>query len=654
MPSITLYLSAIAQQEAGNTYKKNAEYYPCAANRLYYEFENPPAALENIEPYSITVYQTLELIQTLPDHKYYSIPSVICYLPSGRIDIENNVFPDRRYDVGSVGSGSGGDINPQYSMTATRTVVINYSGKLLDILKNGLLVSTGTDAKFRMYGTASMPRAVVSYTSGDPLAVADSPKGYVNPAAEIVFSWRTTWSGFPLVNITQTSATLQWKNGASGTVNSIPISGSATSYTMAANTMPESSELYWRVSTVTAEGNSTSEWTQFRTQDTGAFVTAVSPNGVYVDGAKSVRFLWSFVSDSGTTQKAYDLQVKGSMDADYQTIKSETTPDTFADVSAGTLPGGVIQWRVRGYNQSGIAGDWCTPLQAVVIAAPNAPEVWVDSATCRPTVSWSSVGQLAYQVRIEGTYDSGTVFGTGKTFKIPEYLAPGTYPIGVRILGEYDYWSPWGYASATVENGASGESITLTASAQDGDALLSWTAVEDAEKYLVYRQGKRIAETDETQYTDPYAIGAVTYRVRAVFAGSDDYALSDPATVTLSVRTPRLITPGGSWIDLGLSTEPLPAPTIVATQAVTLMTYAGVEYPVPEIAPHKTRTYTCSPAFRTAQEAAVLESLLGQAVFLKDQNENSMTGVLTAVQLRPGSMYTVVSITVNEIGGVSL
>lgn len=502
--------------------------------------------------------------------------------------------------------------------------------------------------------SAASPSLTLTYNEGLIVAVAGSPSGYIDKATETIFTWRTTWTGFPVENVAQTSATLQWKDGESGTVNSIPISGSATSYTMAADTLPESDAILWRVQTVTASGNGTSSWISVRTVDTEAVVSGVSPDGMYIDGTETSRFVWHYQTASGTAQKGYDLQVKGPSDTEYQTIKSETTPNTFALVPAGTLPPGAIQWRVRGYNQSSVAGEWSAPLQAVVIAAPLAPEVQIVSATCRPTVSWTSVGQLAYQVRIEGVYDSGTVFGTGKTFKIPTYLETSTYAIGVRILGEYDYWSPWAYASAAIENAYDDQKIMLTAAAQDGDAVLSWTPEENAEKYLVYRQGKLIAETTETQYTDPYAIGGTTYRVRAVFASSDDYVLSGSASVMLSVRAPRMITPGGTWIDLGLSTEPLPAPTIVAAQAVTLMTYAGVEYPVPEIAPHKTRTYTCSPAFRTAQEAAVLESLLGQVVFLKDQNENSLTGILTAVQLRPGSMYTVASITVNEIGGVSL
>ena len=496
------------------------------------------------------------------------------------------------------------------------------------------------------------PYIVLTYNEGTLVAYADDPGGYVDRTNQIVFSWHTTWPGFPIENATQTAAVLQWKNGSSGTVNSINISGSSTTYTMAANTLPESADLYWRVQTTTSDGSATSEWKSLRTVDTAAVASGISPNGQYIDGAQTVRFRWNYATESGTLPTGYDLQVKGPTDADFSTIKSETTANTYADVTAGTLPGGQIQWRVRAYNQSAVAGDWSDPLSCVVISAPNPPEVWIESETPRPTVAWSATGQLGYQVRVEGAYDSGTIFGTDKSFKIPVYLADGTTVIQVRVLGEYDYWSEWSGATAQIANGGTG-TLTLTAAAANGDAALSWTAVENAVKYQILRGGKLIGETVETEYPDRYAIGSATYRVRAVLAG-DDYVLSDSATVVLSVSSPRLTALDGSWIVMDMYTNPLPATQITATRDVALMQYAGIDYPVAEVSRHRTRTYVCNPAFPDPAQAAAFERLLGQPVFCKDQYGTAMLGVMSSVQRSAQHFYTQLTAIIQEIGGYDI
>ena len=707
------------------------------------------------------------------------------------LDIENAVYP----------AHSGGNGYVPFNSGDFAWCGISYRvGRRLENLVNGVYLTTyyaDTGTQYArsadIYTSTSAdhaPYLIATYDEGSVTAYADAPGGYVDRTAAAVFSWHTTWSGFPVENLAQTSATLQWKNGSSGTVNSISISGASTSYTMAANTLPESDALYWRVQTVTADGTATSEWKTLRTTDTPAVATPISPDSAYIDGTKTSRFVWNYQTDSGAAQQGYDLQVKGPLDADFYTIKSETTSATYADIPAGTLPGGSIQWRVRAYNQSSVAGEWSAPLQAVVISAPNAPEVWVDSATPRPTVSWSAVGQLGYQVRVSGQYDSGTRFGTEKTFKVPEYLAYNTFdafeaelartsgtsdgitftwtgattmtassgtvgssyptnllfarravpsamhpgdvwylkyittdnrlrmslfffgannqtlktlhvwqsqaitipegttqwraalyitsntvledtvylsdirflssdagqgastPIEVRVLGEYDLWSPWGSASAQIY-AAGTISMTLTASAADGDASLSWGAVTGAEKYEILRLGKKIAETTDTTYTDRYAIGSVTYRVRACLSG-DDYVLSGPASITLSVPSPRLITPGGSWIRLDMYTNPLPAVQITASRDVTLTQYAGIDYPVAEVGPHRTRLYVCNPAFSDHAQAAAFEQLLGRPVFVKDQYGNSLYGVMTSVQRSSQRFYTELTAMIQEIGGLDL
>ena len=768
----TLQVKAMAQRISGTVYDKVAAHYVTSGSYpIYVQFDQLPDALRALGPAQTALHVYITRQTSGNSWQYVEIADL-----NGTLDIENDVFPPVKSNAGTM------DIVSDGWQTFGR-----FFGT--QDLINGFVFS------WHRYGVTIytplsdyQPYVVLTYNEGSLVTYTDEPGGYVDRTAANTFRWHTTWVGFPIENVPQTSATLQWKDGSSGTVNDISISGSATSSTMAANTLPASGELYWRVQAVTASGTATSEWRAMRTVDTPAVATPISPDSAYIDGTRTTRFVWDYQTASGTAPTGYDLQVKGPLDADFYTIKSETTSATYADIAAGTLPGGNLQWRVRAYNQSAVAGDWSAPLTCVVISAPNAPEVWIELATPRPTVSWSAVGQLGYQVRVEGQYDSGTRFGTEKTFKIPEYLAYNTFdaldgllpytseetngitytwsnkmctltgtatatatntqfarrnmpaymhpgdvwylkfvtnnpdiicsiwfydssnttlerfyprastaitipenaakwrmyvyvgsgtsfadepgvisdlrflssdsgqgantPIEVRVLGEYDLWSPWGRANAQILSDGT-IPLLLTGEAADGDASLSWDAVTGAEKYEILRFGKKIAETTATAYTDRYAVGSATYRVRACLV-SDAYTLSNSVTLTLSVSSPRLTALDGDWIRLDKYTNPLPAVQITASRDVTLTQYAGVEYPVAEVGPHRTRLYVCNPAFSDHAQAAAFEQLLGRPVFVKDQYGNSLYGVMTSVQRSSQRFYTALTAMIQEIGGLDL
>lgn len=638
-----LPVKGMAQLISGTTYDKNAESYKQDTYLpLFWQFDALPSALEGLDP----AMMELHFYQTVPSGEYNQIAF---FRLQSKLDIENDQIPVNTLSENRVSlpqyQNSGWKVYTYetFNQTSRREIIHSY-------IRDGLATKHYAHYPETIYSPLSSypPYAILTYDEGSLVAFADGPGGYIDRTAPNVFSWHTTWTGFPVENVAQTSATLQWKNGESGTVNSITISGSSTTYTMPANTLPESSELYWRVQTTTASGTATSDWRAVRTVDTEGFCAGISPSGAYIDGTEETRFVWTYSTASGAAPSGYDLQIKGTADADFRTITSATTADTFALIPAGTLPGGSLQWRVRGYNQSGVAGEWSEPLSCVVISAPAAPEVWIEQASPRPTVAWSAVGQLAFEVRA-GSYSSGTIFGTDKSFKIPAYLPDGQTAVQVRVLGEYDLWSPYGQTSLTVANAGSGE-ILLTAQAQSGDAALSWTVAENATGYQILRGGKLIAETAETAYLDPYSIGSVTYRVRAVLPG-DDYILSNPTSVQLSVPCPRIRALDGGWIELDTYTTPLPSLQITATRDVALMQYAGHDYPIPEVSRHRTRTWIASPAFSDHTKAAAFEQLLGRVVYVKDQYGSSLVGVMSSVQRMPSRFYTELTAVVQEIGG---
>ena len=329
-------------------------------------------------------------------------------------------------------------------------------------------------------------------------------------------------------------------------------------------------------------------------------------------------------------------------------MKTDNASGQFCDLPANTLPSGTVQWRVRTYNADGVSGAWSNALTVVVIAAPKAPEVQIDVVSPRPRVSWTSQDQQAYQVQM-GSYDSGLIFGTAKSFQCPAYLPDGSTRARVRVLNEYNLWSNWSEVIFTVAN-TPGTASVLNVDA-GCDARLTWSAAPDAAGYWVYRDQERIAKVTAQDYVDRLAIGRHTYFVRAVYAGSDNYSDSNSIAAVLSTDCPVICELGGEWISLRLSTNSMPSIQVSTQQNITLSQYAGSEYPVPEISPYKQRGYNISTAYAAADMDARtrFEKLLGKRVCVKDQYGNLVVGIITSYQKTSTQFYTAYTAVVNEI-----
>ena len=633
-----LYTKKTALKISDGIYDRTSDTYTLEShNGCYLEFEDMPDALKNITPIGKALYFHAKKHTDKP----YSYAAF--FRLSDILNIENDVFPqDMTYVNASTIQSQAFAWN---HIITSENVDVLIKGLYLAIYMHsyvGLqpIITHSANSEYKPY-------LELTYSEGPLDTLADKPKGYVARTKPVDFSWHTTYPGFPVENITQTSATLQWKNGEGGTVNGIAISGSSTRYTMPANLLPKSDGLYWRVVASTAEGNTNPEWTRIRTTDALSTAAAISPSGVYVDGTKTTRFVWEHSTATGTTQTAYDLQIKTGVEG-WTTVKTETTGNQFCDLPANILPSGTVQWRVRTYNADSASGEWSNALTVVVIAAPQAPSVQIDVVSPRPKISWTSQDQQAYQVQI-GSYDSGLVFGTEKSFRCPVYLPNGSTRAHVRVLNEYNLWSVWSEVLFTIAN-IPGTEPVLTIDA-GCDANLTWSSVTNAAAYWIYRDQKCIAKVTAQDYVDRLAIGSHTYFVRAVYAESDNYTDSNTVAATLSTDHPIICELGGEWISLKLSTSSMPSVQVSVQQNIALSQYAGSEYPMPEISPYKQRDYNIYTAYMAGdmRGRTQFERLLGKRVCVKDQYENLVVGIITSYQKTSTTFYTAYTAVVNEI-----
>ncbi len=446
------------------------------------------------------------------------------------------------------------------------------------------------------------------------------------------------------------SFTLQLRKHGQTEITSINVTtwaGDAPNVTVPAGTISGES-IDWRVIAKTnANQTLTSDWMTLSVKDVPPTAWAISPKDVVVDGSKDQIFIWGHASSTGTAQSKTDLQ-KSTDGSTWTTLATVTGAAKQWTCPAGTLTSSIKYWRVRTYNADGIAGEWSDAAQIVVIAAPSAPSIQIKSTGPRPSISWQTSEQEAYQVELDGKLSGGTHYGTDKTWTSPAYLADGSHTVRVRVQNQYGMWSNWGAAALPVTN-TPGASITLSVQASSV-ADLSWQTSGSYDFYLVYRNGKPIAKLPQTQYTDELSSGSTTYQVRGCFDGSSNYGLSSAVTVDIRAEVHQV-----SDLDTGLTLR-LPysdsqhrQTTRTVSRQVELLQLSGAYYPVAVEVDSGTDALSITAALVDDEQVRKLMGLVGKLVCAKTPQGDMVIGYITSLPKQHDGFLNVFNFTVEQI-----
>lgn len=370
--------------------------------------------------------------------------------------------------------------------------------------------------------------------------------------------------------------------------------------------------------------------------------TAIKPKNTYAGSWETIRFEWTYESENSIPQKKYELQYKDASHTDWTELQTGETANAYADIPPNTLVAGTVYWRVRCTNANGRTSAWSADVSFTAQGKPPTPTVYATSSP-RPVITWTGEGQLAYQVKVDGTV-LYTAYSTDGQYKVKEYLSDGEHTAAARIQNEYGLWSDWGTANFTVAN-TPGAAITLFAAGGE-KATLAWTET-DHEAYYVYRDDIPIAKTTGHTYTDQMAIGTHKYKVRG--ATGDNYSMSNEVTVVLSVDIPEIAALSDmQWLKLKYSTAQNSPLGVSVYQDVAYQFYAGRRYPVAETSQQITKVYSFNVAFDDAAQAAAFEGLLGKTVVYRDQHNRLFTGPLMAYELSVDQFFSAFSCSIQQ------
>lgn len=482
------------------------------------------------------------------------------------------------------------------------------------------------DSKINLEATNISPTSGARITRTKPFSVTFS-SSIKAPTVPYYTMHTPTFSSYRLFYKLQNEEVYQSiaVTGASGDTGTILVP---------ANTLP--SGIVEAYIEVTDSGGTTtaSDTITWDTTDTISTAVCVSPAGTLVNGAETTEFTWQHINESGTLPTKSELQFTQSKDSWGQTVTVTGSGLTY-DAQPGSFTSGSWYWRVRTYNQDGIAGNWSEAAEFMVVAPPTTPTVLILNASPRPEIQWQTNEQEGYQVQLEGIYDQ-ILFGPGKTWKCPQYLDDGTYTVRVRSQNRYGLWSPWGTATIAVSN-EPGSEIEL--SVQFGHiAELSWTS-QGYDFYLVYRNGKPIARLIGDEYIDEYSGGQPEYFIRGCYTDSSNYGKSNVVSGTVSAAVTMIkAVPDGQWIELPYSTSMYSSISTTRRREASRMSLQGRAYPVTELGEFYERSVSFSAAF-FLQDDPGLQELLGRTVCVKAPDQDVLMATLDELRSNRSTFY---------------
>lgn len=360
-------------------------------------------------------------------------------------------------------------------------------------------------------------------------------------------------------------------------------------------------------------------------QLTYEYATPFKPKIVYPDGdslsnSGTLTFSWKYQSSGKTPQKKFDLQWKMQSATNWNSI-SQTTSNTYYAMDASALTNGIVEWRVRTYNQYNMASEWAES-QFVVVGKPGNPVISGVKNDAITEVTWSAnrSEEAAARIRIKRNgavvYDSGVIpAGISDSYKVNAIFENGNYVALLSISNMYNMWSDEVAYSFTI--GQTKPAIPTLAVSGMGDYVhLEYTAVQNAE-YFIYRSDGGdfipIGRTTKNHYDD-YAVmsGKIYQYFVRVYTGS----YSDSAIRDVYIKYDGYYVSGvddmGKRVKLFYhdSEHYVPFERRKSNNSV-LVKYSGRERPVRESGIHKSSTVTIE-AFVTRKDDELFWQIYGQ------------------------------------------
>lgn len=174
--------------------------------------------------------------------------------------------------------------------------------------------------------------------------------------------------------------------------------------------------------------------------------TILYPDGDVVGNSGNLTFRWKYNAGVSAGQAKYEFgwRMQSAIQWNTTTVSSANQQHT---MNAALFANGIVEWRVRTYNQLEMASEYSMG-QFYVVGKPGNPVITGVKNDALTEITWSAqkTEESSARIRIikDGSeiYNSGIISGGIEDAHRPNIILPnGTYSAILSIANIYDLWS---------------------------------------------------------------------------------------------------------------------------------------------------------------------------------------------------------------------
>ena len=186
--------------------------------------------------------------------------------------------------------------------------------------------------------------------------------------------------------------------------------------------------------------------------DIDLYATPIFPVNVYASKDNALNVAWEFTNSINRSSE-YLYPVESTVvitdhngDSITKTISNSDTSLIFSTTDLDDLSVGecTVDLSIESNYGTFAETTWTFDL----VGESDAPEITNVTQNSYPTITWTSDGQISWEMRITNAqgivYSSGVVVGSETSFTVPKLLEDGDYSIEMRYVNSYGVFSAWG------------------------------------------------------------------------------------------------------------------------------------------------------------------------------------------------------------------
>lgn len=406
-----------------------------------------------------------------------------------------------------------------------------------------------------------------------------------------------------------------------------------------ASLFPTTAAVKWRVRTKDVNGL-WSEWSDINKFNTLIATQSppriISPTSGYLNGSEKIKLSWEFLGGTDyDTQSKYELQYSTN-GVSWNAI-TKVTDLQHHEFEKNFFGSGRVEWKVKTFNAFGDVSEFTDIVGFNVISSPPIPQIQTITNSSRPKISWISVEQQYYEIRI---YDNSNklIYETkepsiNKFHNVKTFLNDGNYLAELVIFNQYNLHSETTTKDFTISTVKPSKPIIDVYSGEYSNTIKGNSNTQDTR---VYRDNIFIGTLENNMFIDFTCENRKEYKYHLRSIDSEgNFSDSDTKIGMCSFRNNTISTAKlpGDFVELKYGFNSSPGKSTRKSIIGNSLYFDGREYPVTEFSEFKSAEKSLSFFTRDKSVIDKIDELIGrkEVLLYRDIEGENIYGTILSI-----------------------